>query len=104
MKSKKPSVLGIEYEEKVLYKKSGGSKLERINSRWEYGIFVGARRKSNEIMVMNMSGLFKVRSVRRIPFEKRWTEDSLTWVCWAPWHRCKDREDQDGELPEWGAC
>ena len=41
-----------------------------------------------------------MRSVRRIPFEKRWTRDTLEWVKWAPWHRYKDAGDRDGEVPE----
>eukprot|EP00973_Karenia_brevis_P070199 9756400-Karenia_brevis.AAC.1 len=41
VKGKKPSVVGIEFGEKVLYMRPRGVKLEKIKSRWEYGIFVG---------------------------------------------------------------
>ena len=50
IKGKKPSILGLEFGEKLLYKvrvKTG--KLAKIIARWEHGIFVGVRRKSNEI-------------------------------------------------------
>ena len=54
IKGKKPTVLGIEFGEKLLYKvRPVGSKLEKINSRWEHGIFVGIRKRSNEIMICN---------------------------------------------------
>eukprot|EP00973_Karenia_brevis_P039235 5418123-Karenia_brevis.AAC.1 len=51
VKGKKPSVIGIEFGEKILYMRSKGSKLEKIKARMEYGIFVGINRKSNEFLV-----------------------------------------------------
>ena len=39
--AKKPIVLGVEFGEKLLYKVKPTAKLEKINSRWEFGIFVG---------------------------------------------------------------
>ena len=42
-KGKSATVLGLEFGEKVLYKKKAKAKMEKINSRWEYGIFVGVR-------------------------------------------------------------
>ena len=51
-------------------------------------------------MVATEDGIFEVRSVRRIPVEKRWSEDNIKWVKWAPWHRYKGAEDADGEVPE----
>eukprot|EP00973_Karenia_brevis_P021536 2959692-Karenia_brevis.AAC.1 len=38
---KRPTVVGIEFGEKVLYMRSTEVKLEKIKSRWEYGIVVG---------------------------------------------------------------
>eukprot|EP00973_Karenia_brevis_P023014 3170334-Karenia_brevis.AAC.1 len=38
VKGKKPTVVGIEFGEKVLYMGLRGLKLEKIKSRWEYGI------------------------------------------------------------------
>ena len=100
IKGKEPTVLGVEFGEKVLYKVKLGSKLEKINPRWEYGIFVGVRRRSNEIQVATKEGIVSVRSVRRIPVEKRWCEDCVDWIRWAPWHRYKDARDADGDVPE----
>ena len=84
VKGKKPTVLGVEFGEKVLYKIKQGSKLQKINARWEYGIFVGVRKVSNELVVATKEGLKMVRSIRRMPFEKRWGEDCVGWIKWAP--------------------
>ena len=100
VKGKKPSVMGVEFGEKLLYKIPMGNKMEKINSRWEYGIFVGVKRKSNQIMVATKEGIVFSRSVRRIVEELRWGEDSVGWIKWAPWHRYRDAPDADGDVPE----
>ena len=61
VKGKKPTVLGVECGEKVLYKIKLGSKLEKINARWDYGIFVGVRRRSGELMFATKEGILLVR-------------------------------------------
>jgi hypothetical protein len=88
-KGKSATVLGLEFGEKVLYKKKAKAKMEKINSRWEYGIFVGVRQRSGELWVATQEGVKKVRSVRRIPIEERWSEDSVKWVKNVPWHLYK---------------
>ncbi len=72
IRGKKPTILGLEFGEKLLYKVKRGSKLEKINERWEYGIFLGVRRKSNELWIGTKDGIESVRSVKRIPVEQRW--------------------------------
>eukprot|EP00973_Karenia_brevis_P054002 7501358-Karenia_brevis.AAC.1 len=62
----------------------------------EYGIFVGASRKSGEVRPSDKDGLRKVRRIRRIDVSKRWSMDNLSWVVWAPWGRYRDAEDADG--------
>ena len=37
-RGKKPTVLGIEFGEQLLYKVALGSKLAKINPRWEFGM------------------------------------------------------------------
>ena len=64
--------------------------MEKINAKWEFGIFVGVKRSSNEVMVATPKGIEHVRSVRRVPFEHRWGDDNTSWVRWAPWNEYKD--------------
>jgi hypothetical protein len=100
IKGKKPSVLGIEFGEKVLYKVKAGQKMGKLEDRWKHGIFVGIRKRSNELWVSRPEGIIAVRSIRRIPLERRWGEDCVNWVQWAPWHKYKDDEGADGDVPE----
>ena len=71
-KGKKATVLGIEFGEKLFWKTKAGQKMQKINARWEYGIFVGIKRTSGEVWVATPEGIMKARSVKRIPKEQRW--------------------------------
>ena len=64
IRGKKPTILGLEFGEKLLYKVKKGSKLEKINERWEHGIFLGVRRKSNELWIGTRDGIESPRSSR----------------------------------------
>ena len=101
-KGKKPTVLGVEFGENFLHKVKPTAKLEKINSRWEFGIFVGVRRRrrSGGIWIAVKGKILSARSVRRIPVEHRWGEDCLAWVDRVPWNRYKEALDADGDVPE----
>jgi hypothetical protein len=99
-KGKKATVMGVEFGEKVLYKKKAGQKMEKINPRWDLGIFVGVRNRSGEFMISTMDGIKKVRSIRRMALQDRWTADSVQWVRFVPWNRYKDDDGADGDIPE----
>ena len=46
-KGKKPSILGLEFGERVLWKHGRlGAKMEKINARWSYGMFLGVKVKN----------------------------------------------------------
>ena len=71
-KGKKPTVMGVEFGEKLLFRRRTGQKMEKLNERWQYGIFVGVRRRSNELMIATKLGIVMARSIKRIPVERRW--------------------------------
>ena len=99
-RGKRKQILGAEFGEKLLYKVKRGDKKAKMEAKWELGIFVGVRRRSHEAMIMTQDGLTRARSLKRIPEEKRWSEDCVNWVNWVPWHRYKDDETADGYVPE----
>jgi hypothetical protein len=99
-RGKKATVLGIEFGEKLLYKVKIKNKLEKINARWELGIFVGVRRRSGEVWVAVKGQVISVRSVRRVPEEERWSKDCVEWVDRVMWNRYKDDEGADVDVPE----
>ena len=78
----------------------GSGKLEKLNARWKEGIFVGIRKKSNEVMVAHEEGISLARSVKRFPLEHRWGESNLKMIKLVPWHRYRGDEYADGDIPE----
>ena len=47
-KSKAAIVMGLESGEKIMWKKKGKAKMDKASSRWDFGIFVGVRSRSEE--------------------------------------------------------
>ena len=101
-RGKKAKVIGVEFGEKLLWMKrpKDSQKMAKIEAKWEYGVFVGVRRRSGELWVATEDGLKKVRSVRRIPVQERWGDDNLNWVKNVPWNKWKGDGDADGDIPE----
>ena len=51
----------------------------KINARWGYGLFIGVRAKSNELIIVDREtkDIKYVRTVRRVPLEQRWSANNL---------------------------
>ena len=99
-KGKKGMVMAVEFGERLLWKTRPKDKMEKLNPRWEYGVFVGIKALSGEVWVATKSGVRAVRSVRRIAAEERWKPDNKDWVQHVPWNRGEEDPDADGEIPE----
>ena len=99
-KGKRGTVVGVEFGEKLLYKVRHKNKLEKLNARWEFGVFVGVRPESGELWVATKDGLQTVRSVRRLPQEERWGAANRDYIKHVPWNRSGQDPDADGDMPE----
>ena len=99
-RGKRATVMAIEFGEKLLWKVRQKSKMEKLNPRWEYGVFVGVRAASGEIWVATKEGLQAVRSVRRIPVEERWSSGNKDFVRHVPWNKSGEDPEADGDLPQ----
>ncbi len=102
IKGKRAEVPGLEFGEKVLWKYLPAAKMQKMNARWGYGLFLGVRTRSGEIVVVDSESreLKYVRTVRRIPEQERWDPANLEWVTMVPWNRGKDDNEADGDIPK----
>jgi hypothetical protein len=93
VKGKRCEVAGLEFAERGLYKYHGGKRMEKVNPRWGYGLFLGVRVRCNELIIVDgESQVIKyVRTVRRVPVEQRWGMKHLDWVS-APWKKGQGRQ------------
>ena len=99
-KGKKGEVLAVEFGEKLLWKVRPKNKMEKLNARWEYGVFVGVKAVSGEIWVATKEGVRAVRSVRRVALEERWKPENKEWVKHVPWNKEGGDPEADGDIPE----
>ena len=56
-------------------KEKGRNKLE---PRWQEGIWLGHARSSNEVLIGTNSGVIKVYACKRRPADERWNEKAIT--------------------------
>ena len=56
-RGKQATVLAIEFGEKLLWKVRQKNRLEKLNPRWEYGVFVGVKATSGEVWAATKESL-----------------------------------------------
>ena len=68
-----------------------------MDSDWAEGIFLGQRSVSGEYLVGSPQGVFRPRTVRRVPLEQRWV-DNLSMISCLPWKHNSRHEAGDEVL------
>ena len=68
-----------------------------MDTDWSEGIFLGQRSVSGEFLVGSTLGVFRPRTVRRIPLEQRWI-DNLSMINCLPWKHNSRHEAGDEVL------
>ena len=62
---------------------------------WHQGVFLGQRAVSGELLVGTKEGVFRPRTVARLPVEKRW-RDNLAFITGLPWkHNLKHEAGEE---------
>ena len=75
--------------------------MQKLEPRWEYGIFIGVRRRSGEVYVATEGKMVKMaRTIRRVPEEDRWAVANFDLVRQAPWNLGNDDKEADGLASE----
>ena len=101
MKKKTAKVLGLEFGEKVLWRrKPVGGALGKMSCMWEDGIYLGIKATTGELIVGTEKGVWKTRSIQRRPFEERWNVRAAKMVGGVPWRVSGEDQNADGEKLE----
>ena len=99
-RGKRGTVMAVEFGERLLWKVRTKGRLEKMNPRWRFGVFVGVKADSGEVWVATDEGLRAVRSVRRLPQEERWAASNRDFIKHVPWNKSGDDPNADGDMPE----
>ena len=87
-----------EFGEIVLWKrKASQGPLGKLSTTWSKGIFLGVRGLTGELRVGTSDGVFRTRTMQRVPAENRWTPEAAELVGGLPWLLSGQDEDADGE-------
>ena len=102
LKKKAARTLGLEFGEKVLWKrKPVGGALGKMSCMWEDGVYLGVKATTGEIIIGTEKGVWKTRSVQRRPLDERWGPESAKMIGGIPWRVNESDPNVDGEKMEW---
>ena len=73
LKGKKSGIPGMQFGERVLWK-SSDKRRHKMDSDWHDGVFLELRTVCGEYLVGAKEGVFRPRTVRRVPVENRWAD------------------------------
>lgn len=86
LRGKRSKVLGLEFGEKILWRRViKGDRSVKLDTVWEDGVYVGHRTCSGDSMVASTKGMYRTRTIRRVPQEDRWNTANLDVFKYFPW-------------------
>ena len=56
-----------------------------MNTRYQYGVWLGTRNNSAECFIGNAGGVFRAREIRRLDTQDRWDTEAINSVNGVPW-------------------
>ena len=96
----KSKLLGLEFGEVVNFRRSRvGSKMAKLDSLWDDGVFLGYRSASGEIIIGTKDMILRTRTVKRKVFEQRWDAKILKMIGGVPWKTTAGADEGDGTMP-----
>jgi hypothetical protein len=71
-------------------------RLAKLTSIWADGVYLEVKGTSGEITVETKDGVWKTRTVRRRPMEKRWSPANMDMIVGGQWRK-NDDDEKGGE-------
>ena len=81
---KKPTQEIVPFGKKVLGRRVTTEPMNRMNPRYQYGIWLGMRNNSAECFIGNADGVFRAREIRRLEPQDRWDKEAINNVIGVP--------------------
>ena len=88
---KKPTQEFVPFGEKVLARRVNTEPMNRMNPRYQCGIWLGMRNNSAECFIGNAEGVFRAREIRRLEPQDRWDREAIRSVIGVPWRMTDGR-------------
>ena len=88
---KKPTQEFVPFGEKVLARRVTTELMNRMNPRYQFGIWLGMRNNSAECFIGKADGVFRAREIRRLEPQDRWDTRAIHSVIGVPWRMTDGR-------------
>ena len=88
---KRPTQEFVPFGEKVLARQVTTGPRNRMNPRYQYGVWLGMRNNSAECFIGNADGVFRAREIRRLEPQDRWDTRAIHSVIGVPWRMTDGR-------------
>ena len=82
---KKPTQEFVLFGEKMLARQITTDSRNRMNPRYQYGVWLGMRNNRAECFTGNTDGVFRARAIRRLEPQDRWDTEAVNSVIGVPW-------------------
>ena len=99
MRGKKSRVLGIEFGEKIHWRRAilASHRSNKLDIVWADGVYLGHKALSGESIIGTSEGVFKTRTDRRVPAEDRWNYELFSSIIGVPW-KCGPQADEAEQI------
>ena len=91
LQGKKPTQEFVPFGEKVLARQITTDPRNRMNPRYQYGVWLGMRSNNAECFIGNADGVFRAREIRRLEPQDRWDTEAANSVIGVPWRMTEGR-------------
>ena len=88
---KKPTQEFVPFGEKVLGRKITTDQMNRMNPKYQYGVWLGMRNNSAECFIGNADGVFRAHEIRGLEPHGRWDTGAINSVVGVPWRMTDGR-------------
>ena len=75
----------VPFGQKVLARRTTTDPINKMNPRYQYGVWLGMRNNSAECFIGNAVGVFRAREIWRLEPQDRWDTDAINSVIGVPW-------------------
>ena len=82
---KKPTQEFVPFGDGVLARQITTDPRNRMNPRYQYGVWLGMRNNSAECFIGNADGVFRAREILRMEPQDRWDTEATDSVIGVPW-------------------
>jgi len=89
-----------EFGEVVLYmavKSKNDKSKDKLNPKFEYGVWLGVHSRSNEDIIGTDQGVVRASAIKKLPEDEQWDSEKVISIKGTPWRPREEKEEPEGD-------